>query len=58
MHEIARIKAGRDVSEKLEGLVQFWAADMHAQVLRRIAGARAKSLEAGDDRVDTPAGPE
>jgi hypothetical protein len=38
MHELARIQARRGLDEKLQGLVQFWAADMQAQVLRRIAG--------------------
>ncbi len=39
MHDIARIKARRDVNEKLEGLIDFWSADLHAQVLHRIGGA-------------------
>jgi hypothetical protein len=38
MHEIARIKARRDLPQKLEALVEFWSADLHAQVLRRIGG--------------------
>ena len=38
MHELARIQARRGLDEKFQGLVQFWAADMQAQVLRRIAG--------------------
>jgi hypothetical protein len=42
MHEVARIKARRDLTEKLEGLVHFWSADMHAQVLRRIGGLGSK----------------
>jgi hypothetical protein len=42
MHEVARIKARRDLTEKLEGLVHCWSADMHAQVLRRIGGLGSK----------------
>ena len=45
MHEVARIKARRDVSEKMEGLVQFWAADLHAQVLRRVSGWENREAE-------------
>ncbi|MGD9722863.1 MAG: S16 family serine protease [Pirellulales bacterium] len=41
MHEIARIKARRGLDEKVEGLIGFWQADLHAQVLRRISGAAA-----------------
>ncbi len=37
VHEIARICARRDLPNKLEALTHFWAADLHAQVLRRIA---------------------
>ncbi len=38
MHAIARIKARRDLPQKLEGLVEFWSADAHARVLRRLSG--------------------
>jgi hypothetical protein len=38
LYEIARIKARRDVPQKVEALIEFWSADLHAQVLRRIAG--------------------
>jgi hypothetical protein len=37
MHEIARIQARRDLSEKVDALLGFWSADLHALVLRRIA---------------------
>jgi uncharacterized protein len=43
MHEIARIKSRRDLTEKLEALSEFWSADLHAQVLHRIAGAAAQN---------------
>jgi len=39
LHELARIKARRDLVERLEGLSEFWAADLHAQVLRRLSVA-------------------
>ncbi len=44
VYEIARICARRDLPNKLEALTHFWAADLHAQVLRRVAnvGADAK----------------
>jgi hypothetical protein len=38
MHAIARIKARRELREKLEGLVEFWSADVHARILRRLSG--------------------
>jgi hypothetical protein len=38
MHAIARIKARRDMTQQLEGLVEFWSADAHARVLRRLSG--------------------
>ncbi len=38
MHAIARIKARRDLDQKLEGLVEFWSADIHSRVLRRLSG--------------------
>ena len=31
MYAIARIKSRRDVTEQIEGLVEFWSADMHAR---------------------------
>ncbi len=44
LYEIAQMCAGGDLAEKLEALTHFWAADLHAQVLRRVAnvGADAK----------------
>jgi uncharacterized protein len=42
LHEIARIKSRRDLTEKLEALYQFWQCDLQAQVLHRIAGVAAK----------------
>ncbi|MCC7085810.1 MAG: hypothetical protein IT427_12480 [Pirellulales bacterium] len=43
VHQIARIKSHRDLSEKLEALYEFWSADLHAQVLRRIANQSAQT---------------
>jgi uncharacterized protein len=42
LHEIARIKSRRDLTEKLEALNEFWSCDLQAQVLYRIAGVAAK----------------
>jgi len=43
MHDVARIKARRDITERLESLEEFWAADLHAQLLRRIGGVKNDS---------------
>lgn len=45
MHSIARIKARRDLHEKLEGLVEFWSADVHARILRRLSGLAATQAQ-------------
>jgi hypothetical protein len=42
MFSIARLKARRDLPQQLEGLVEFWSADMHARVLRLLSGLAAK----------------
>ncbi len=38
MYAIARIKSRRDVTQQMEGLIGFWSADLHARVLRLVAG--------------------
>lgn len=38
MYEIARIKARRGLEEKVEALVEFWNADLHAQLLHMVSG--------------------
>jgi hypothetical protein len=38
VYGIARIKARRDLMQQMEGLVEFWGADMHARVLRLVSG--------------------
>jgi len=59
MYEIARIKARRDVTERVEGLVEFWSADQHARVLRLVSGlaGRGTSEEPGPAALDAAAGP-
>lgn len=37
LQEIARVDARRELSDQVEALLSFWSADLHAQVLRRIA---------------------
>jgi hypothetical protein len=38
MYGIARVKARRDLTQQMEGLIGFWSADMHARVIRLISG--------------------
>ena len=46
MYGIARIKARRDVVQQIEGLVEFWSADLHARVLRLVSGlAQGEAFE-------------
>jgi uncharacterized protein len=49
MYAIARIKSRRDVPQQMEGLVAFWSADLHARVLRLVAG-----LSTGGNAVEVP----
>lgn len=58
LYGIARIKARRDVMQQMEGLVEFWAADMHSRVLRLVSGIDsgepAAALEPAEPDAATP----